>query len=120
MPIKAITADYRGEPRDRVENFHGNQIVYVGWDRHLLFCSAVAFPLAPDTPFAGLRDEAMAGVFGLHPEWTEVDWNRVTWLLDGEPFIPALDKSLSEQGIGHKSLLRMQTPDLPGFQSAGV
>ncbi|NVK43564.1 MAG: phenol hydroxylase [Oceanospirillaceae bacterium] len=120
MPIQAITPDYHGEVRDRLENFHGNQLVYVGWDRHLLFCSAVAFPLAPDTRFAQLRDEAMAGVFGLHPEWAQVDWGRVSWLLDGEPFEPMLDRPLNEQGIGHKSLLRMQTPDLKGFQSAGV
>ncbi len=31
MPVHAITPDYKGEVKDRIENFHGNQIVYVGW-----------------------------------------------------------------------------------------
>ena len=50
MPVKAITPDYRGDIRDRRENFGGNIIVYVGWDEHLLFCAAKTFPLPPDRP----------------------------------------------------------------------
>ncbi len=33
--------------QDKVDNFHGNQVVYVSWDDHLLFCAAQAFPLPP-------------------------------------------------------------------------
>jgi phenol hydroxylase P4 protein len=31
-----------------------------------------------------------------------------------------MDVALEEQGIGHKSLLRFNTPELKGFQNAGV
>ena len=48
MPVRAITPDYRGDIRDRRENFGGNIIVYVGWDEHLLFCAAKTFPLPPE------------------------------------------------------------------------
>ena len=41
MPIQAITPDYKGEVLDKFENFHGNQVVYVGWDHHLMFCAAL-------------------------------------------------------------------------------
>ncbi|MBN1009257.1 phenol hydroxylase, partial [Amphritea sp. ZJ14W] len=34
MPVFALSPDYQGERMDRVENFHGNQIVYLGWDEH--------------------------------------------------------------------------------------
>ena len=63
MAVAAITPDYTGERRDRVENFHGNQVVYVGWDHHLMFCSPVAFALPPDTPFGKLQDDIIPGAF---------------------------------------------------------
>ena len=56
----------------------------------------------------------------MHPEWEQIDWSKVTWLLDGKPFQPQLDKTLQEQGIGHKSVLRFQTPELKGYKGAGV
>ncbi|WP_417583768.1 phenol hydroxylase subunit P4 [Nitrincola sp.] len=120
MSVTAITPDYKVPALDRFENFHGNQIVYVGWDHHLMFCSAFAYALPPTTTFAELRDQIMPEAFGEHAEFTQVNWNTATWLLDNQPFTPALDKSFQEQGIGHKSLLRFQTPELTGFQGKGV
>lgn len=120
MPVRAITPDYKGEVKDRIENFHGNQLVYVGWDQHLMFCAAFAYPLPPEMPFRALRDEVMPEAFSLHPEWQKIDWNQTTWLLDGQPFEPRLDASLKEQGVSHKSLLRFQTPALNGYMGAGV
>ncbi|MBS97503.1 MAG: phenol hydroxylase [Oceanospirillaceae bacterium] len=120
MPVHAITPDYKGEVKDRLENFHGNQIVYVGWDHHLMFCAAFAYPLPPETPFRTLRDEVMPEAFSLHPEWSRINWDTVTWLRNGEPFEPQLDVSLADQGIDHKSLLRFQTPELKGYKGAGV
>ncbi|MBR9883198.1 MAG: phenol hydroxylase [Oceanospirillales bacterium] len=120
MAVHAYTPDYTGVVRDRVENFHGNQIVYVGWDHHLMFCAAFAFPVPPTMTFRQLRDEVMAEGFEPHPEWPQIDWARTTWLLNGESFVPQLDVALIDQGIDHKSLLRFQTPDLKGFQDAGV
>ena len=51
MPVHAITPDYKGEVKDRLENFHGNQIVYVGWDHHLMFCAAFGRSLARQSLF---------------------------------------------------------------------
>lgn len=120
MSVKAITPDYTGEVRDRLENFHGNQVVYVGWDHHLMFCAAFAFPVPPTMTFRQLRDEVMAGAFAPHEEWEKVNWDSATWLLNGEPFQPQLDVELIAQGIDHKSLLRFQTPELKGYKAASV
>ena len=38
MGVAAIK-EYDFEPADRLENFHGNQLLYIGWDGHLLFCA---------------------------------------------------------------------------------
>ncbi|MDD2224346.1 MAG: phenol hydroxylase subunit P4 [Pseudomonas sp.] len=120
MPVVAITPDYKFPARDRVENYAGNQLVYVGWDHHLMFCAAFTYLIAPSATFAELRDGMLPKGFSLHPEYSKINWDSATWLLDGEPFTPQLDKSLQEQGIGHKSLLRFQTPELKGYQNAGV
>lgn len=119
MAVAAITEDYTGERMDRVENFHGNQVVYLGWDHHLLFCAPVAFAIAPDTVFRTLIDELAPGAFSLHPEFSQIDWNAAVWHLNGEPFTPDLDKSLIEQGIDHKSILRFTTPGLDGIAGSG-
>ncbi|MGB0238998.1 MAG: phenol hydroxylase subunit P4 [Cycloclasticus sp.] len=101
--------------RDRVENFHGNQLVYVGWDDHLLFSAAQAFPLPPEMPFQALVSEAMASVFNDHPDFKEIDWASAEWVLDGKPFSPVMEASLKENGVGHKSLIRFKTPGLKGI-----
>lgn len=120
MPVRAITPDYSGEMKDRVENFNGNQVVYVGWDKHLMFCAPFAFPLPPEMPFRALFETVMPDPFGVHPDWKKIDWDTVNWLLDDKPFVPQLDVSLQDQGIGHKSVVRFQTPGLLGFKNAGV
>lgn len=120
MAVAAIVPDYTGERRDRVENFHGNIIVFVGWDHHLMFCAPVAFATPPDTPFATLTDELLAGAFGQHPEFGGIDWDSASWLLNGAPFSPQRDASLAAQGIDHKSVLRLQTPGLDGLGGSGT
>lgn len=119
MTVKAITPNYIGERRDRLENFHGNQIVYVGWDRHLMFCSPVAFALPPDTPFSKLQDEILPGAFSQHPDFAKIEWGEVQWHLNSQPFTPEQDKSLIEQGVDHKSIIRMATPGLNGIKGSG-
>ena len=47
MAVSAITENYIGERLDRVENFHGNQVLYIAWDHHLMFCAPVAFAVPP-------------------------------------------------------------------------
>ena len=120
MAVAAIIDNYVGEVMDRVENFHGNQVVYVGWDHHTFFCAPVEFMVPPDTPFGALVDEMIPGAYGVHPDFSEIDWDKVQWHLNGEPFTPDRDKSLIEQGVDHKSILRMATPGLNGIQGSGT
>lgn len=115
MPVKAINDNYRFEPADLEKNFHGNRLVYVGWDHHLFFCAPICFPLPPEMPFSALVKEVIPGVFGVHPDFAGIDWDSVIWHLNGEPFTPAMDASLDSQGITHKSVLRMETPGLHGL-----
>ncbi len=118
MAINALK-DYVDNDRDAVENFHGNQVVYIDWDKHRLFSGALAFPLPPSMPFAALVDELIPSVWGSHPLFKAIDWGDVEWILDDAPFSPDRAASLVENGIGHKSLLRFVTPGDNGIAGSG-
>lgn len=118
MSVRAITPNYVGQVRDRVENFHGNILVFVEWLDHLIFLAPTAFVVSPDMKFSALFGESFLESFGRHSDWAKVDPSAIVWQLDGVPFTPAPDKTLAEQGIGHKSFLRFETPGLKGI--AGV
>ncbi len=120
MPVAAITDDYTGERLDSVDRFHGNQIVYIGWDYHLMFCAPFAFPLPPDMPFGGVIAEVIPGAYSQHPEFEQIDWDEAEWTLNGEPFEPKNDVSLIDQGIDHKSIIRFVTPGLDGIHGTGT
>ena len=111
--------DYPVAPKDTVDRFHGNQLVYIGWDHHQMFCSPVAFPLPPDMPFTALVEQVLPGAYSLHPDFAQIQWNQVQWLLDGQPFTPNLSVSLKGNGVGHKSVIRFNTPGLNGIAGSG-
>lgn len=119
MAVAAITENYTGERLDRVENFRGNQVLYIGWDHHLMICAPVALPVPPEMPFNKVVEELIPGAFSLHPEFEQIDWDSVQWHLNGAPFTPDPEATLAEQGIDHKSILRFATPGLNGIKGSG-
>jgi len=110
---------YVDKTADAIEYFHGNQLVYIGWDKHLMFCSANAYPFPPDMPFGALVSEVLPGIHGCHPDFENIDWDKVEWTLDGKPLKPDMEKSLKNNGVGHKSLLSFRTPGLDGYKGSG-
>ena len=118
MSVIALKPGYQGEVRDRVENFHGNQLVYFGWDQHLLFCSAFAAPLPPSMPFGIFVEQVVKPILAAHPEAERIDWSQAQWLRSSQPFTPDWDKSLIDNGIGHKTALRIRTPGLNGLEGS--
>lgn len=118
MSVIAITPDYEKHAtfRDEEGNFHGNRLVYVHWEQHLSFCSAIAFPLPPVMPFGAFVEEVVKPHYAAHPDAAAADWSSVVWMIDGEETTPDLAKSLEENGIAHKSLVRFWTPGLNGYK----
>ena len=120
MSTIAITADYHGEMKDSVDKFHGQQLLNIGWDRHLLFASPMCLPVSPDMPFAAVVQNLLPVLFGAHPDFAQIDWAQVNWLRSGKPFMPDFAASLVDNGLGHKAILRMQTPNLHGIGGSGT
>lgn len=115
MPVVALNPGYTGTVADTEDRFHGNRLLYIGWEDHLLFCAPVCLPLPPAMPFGALIQDVLPGVYGSHPDFAQIDWTKVEWLDSGKPFTPDPAKSLADNGLGHKSAIRFRTPGLRGI-----
>lgn len=111
MSVTART-EYLGEPRESADKYGVNQLVFVSWDRHLLFAAPFLFCLPTATPFRELVEGPLTQLLSLDPDAAKIDWPSVQWLRGNEPFEPEFDKSLADNGIRHKDQLRMSTPGL--------
>jgi phenol/toluene 2-monooxygenase (NADH) P4/A4 len=109
---------YEFAPADRLENFHGNQLLYIGWEDHLMFCAPFAFPFPPAMPFAAIQENVIPGAFGYHPECARIDWSKAEWFKSGQPWKPDPGKSLAENGLKHKDVIRFRTPGLTGIKGS--
>ncbi|WP_207000392.1 phenol hydroxylase subunit P4 [Trinickia mobilis] len=115
MSVIALKAGYAGEIKDREENFHGNQLLFVGWEDHLMFCAPHCIPVAPTTPFNVLASELLPAMYSIHPDWQKVDLRQAEWFRSGQAFTPDFDKTLRDNGLGHKAVIRFRTPGLTGI-----
>ncbi len=117
MAVKS-TKPYVGVPRDRVANFLGNQIVYFSWDHHLLFGASFQLVLPQGMTIRQVIEGPLTALLAPDPDAAKIDWSMATWLKSNKPWVPDLDRSLVENGIVHKELLRLLTPGLNSLGSA--
>ncbi len=117
MSVNAI-GEYRATPCDLQANFNGMQMLYVHWEKHLVFCSPFAFLVAPAMTFAEFVEQLLKDAIKAHPDSARVDLNEAVWTLNGERFVPDYAASLEANGIDHKSMLRLNTPGLNGLQGS--
>ncbi|GAA6142850.1 phenol hydroxylase subunit P4 [Hydrogenophaga sp. 5NK40-0174] len=120
MSTQAIRPGYHGDMKDTQDKFNGNQIINISWDKHLMYATPMCIPVPIAMPFGALVEQVLPGLFGQHPQFGQIDWTQTKWLRSDEPFEPAMDKSLEENGLGHKAFIRFQTPDQPGLAGAGI
>ena len=55
-------------------------------------------------------------IYGEHPEFEQIDWERTQWFNSKLRFRPDFGKSLEQHGLTHKSLIRFRTPALEGIK----
>ena len=61
MAVAAVK-EYQFAPADSMDKFHGNQLLYIGWEDHLLFCAPFAFPFPPTMRFGDIIAGVLPGV----------------------------------------------------------
>lgn len=99
---------------DTEDRFFGNRLIYILWDHHLMFSAPFCLPLPPSLPFGALVRDVLPELYGDHPEFEQIDWQRVQWRNSNQRFKPDFGKSLDHHGLAHKSLIRFSTPALDG------
>jgi phenol/toluene 2-monooxygenase (NADH) P4/A4 len=118
MPVVALKPGYTGIAADTEDRFHGKRLLYIGWEDHLLFCAPVCLPLPADMRFGALLKDVLPGVYGSHPDFDRIDWVTAQWFDSGKRFAPDPAKSLADNGLVHKSVLRFRTPGLNGIRGS--
>lgn len=114
----AAIGPYEFTPKDEQANFHGNAVVYAQWEQHLMFCAPFAFPVPLSMPFQVFVDEVVMPVYAAHPEVSRADFKTGQWTLNGVAFEPDLSGSLEANGVTHKAVLRVKTPELTGIDQS--
>ena len=117
MAVAAVK-DYDFPPADTMDKFHGAQLLYIGWEDHLLFCAPFAFPFPPSMRFGDIVGGVLPSAFGYHPDFAQIDWAKAEWFKSGKPFAPDFDKSLADNGLAHKDVIRFRTPGLTGIEGS--
>ncbi|MEL0082968.1 MAG: phenol hydroxylase subunit P4 [Gammaproteobacteria bacterium] len=116
MTVQSLNPGYRGEVRDAVENFNGMTLLFVYWEDHLLFCAPAALMVNPDDTPAALVEqlkEALAyDPIAAQLTLENIDWYRSLDYTSDERWPLDKDKTLAENGLTHKTAIRMQTPSL--------
>ena len=118
MTVHAL-ADYQFLSCDALARYKGKQLLYINWEKHRMFSRPFVLALPPDTPFAEIVERYITDCYRYHPDFAHIDWAQVTWQNGQTPFTPDLSKSLADNGIGHKDLIRFTTPGLDGLGGSG-
>lgn len=114
MPVTSIKP-YRSITKDVVANFHGAQLLFIGWDSHLMFYSPLTIAVPPTMRFGDLIEANLRPSFGIHPDFDKIDWAKVVWTRGSKAWQPDREKSLAENGLKHKDVIRFKTPGLDGL-----
>lgn len=116
MAVAAVRT-YEFAPKDTADKFPA-PLLYVGWEDHLMFCAPFCVPFPPTLKFGDMCRGAFAGIFGAHPDFAKIDWDKAEWFKSGRPWQPDHAKSLAENGLGHKDVIRFRTPGLTGLRGS--
>lgn len=113
----AAIGKYEFAPMDTVDKFPA-PLLYFGWEDHLMFCAPYCVPFPPNLVFGDMCKGPFADIYGAHPDFAKIDWDKVEWFKSGKPWQPDYSKSLAENGLGHKDVIRFRTPGLTGLKGS--
>ncbi|MFO0585810.1 MAG: phenol hydroxylase subunit P4 [Anaeromyxobacter sp.] len=113
----AAIGKYDFAPKDTVDKFPA-PLLFVGWEDHKMLCAPFAVPFPPTLKFGDMCRGAFQPIFGAHPEFSKIDWAKVEWFKSGKPWKPDHEKTLAENGLGHKDVIRFRTPGLTGLKGS--
>lgn len=105
MPVKALY-NYKFAPRDRAEVFGDDILVYAYWIDNPFFCAASAWRVPKNMKWKDFVGQIFGQLYSLDPDFKNVKSWR--WYHFDSEFKPDDEKTLSELGLRHKSLIRFK------------
>ena len=101
MSVIALNEGYTGEIRDREENFHGKQLLFIGWEDHLMFCAPHCIPVeAGDAVRRARRRSAFRRCIRRIPTGERSMFGEIEWFRSGERVHARFRQELGENGLG--------------------
>lgn len=105
MSVRAI-GTYDFPSRSRQELYGDDQLVHVWWRDNPMFCAAACFRAPKAMTWGEFRAGMLDPWASSDPDFT-ADRPR-DWAVDDSPVSPRDEQTLSELGVGHKSLIAFQ------------
>lgn len=118
MSVKTL-GNYQFPSSDALERYQGKQLLYINWEKHRMFSRPFVLALSPDTLFSELLEKYIPEAYSYHPDYEHIQWGEAIWQNSNQVFTPDPNKSLAENHIGHKDLIRFTTPGLNGIAGSG-
>lgn len=106
MAVIALKQGYEFPSRSRQELYGDDQLVHVMWRNNRRFCAAATFRAPKAMPFADFLSAMVEPWAGSDPAY--VSGSTGDWTVDGQPLEIDAASSLSDLGVGHKSLLTFE------------
>jgi len=108
---------YKFASHDSAARF-SHPLLFVGWDEHMMFAAPFTIMQPMDMTFAEFVHKVLPKLFGEHPDFNNIGWDRAQWFRGDVMFTPRMDATLAQNGLGHKSVLRFRTPGLEGLRGS--
>lgn len=105
MAVVAIS-DYVFESSSRQELYGDDQLVHIWWKGNPYFVAASCFRFPKAMPWGVMVNDVLKGFFTADPDFVPESLDSVQWIIDDKAVTPDPEKSLEENGVGHKSLVQ--------------
>ena len=107
MAVRSI-GTYSFPSRSRQELYGDDQLVHVWWKGNLWFAAAACFRAPKAISWKDFLAGMVHPLFSCDPDFDPAT-TALTWTVDGQAIHPEGGESLSELGVGHKSLVTCQS-----------
>ncbi len=119
MTVSHLGPSYDFPSANRAECYGGDINFYIQWQSHLMFACPSAYRAPVNMKLRDFLENLFRPDYAQHPDTARLDFDACEWQLDQQPWQPDLDKSLSENGIGHMSYVQFRSPGLDGLHGVG-
>lgn len=106
MTVRSINGEYSFPSRSRAQLYGEDQLVHVLWRGNPFIASAGTFRVPRTLSFQQFLSTVVEPWAGADPDF--VPGSERAFQLDLADFVPDPDRSLQEQGVGHKSLVSFE------------